>query len=132
MKLRNVFGFVVMAALTGCAINPQDVDKATVKAAFESSTPFEEVYHQLTTPATGEPLCDQVYRSAIYPERGEFRVYYGIQSGGIVTIALVHSAVYGFRSDNGTRIEIRNARETNFGNKAVPALTNFIKTGSCE
>ncbi|ANF24919.1 hypothetical protein PS273GM_07015 [Stutzerimonas stutzeri] len=121
------------AVMSGCAMSPQDADKALVKAAFESSTPFEELYHQLTTPATGELLCDQVYRSAIYPERGEFRVYYGIQSGGLAhTIALVHSVVYGFRSDNGTRIEIRNAQEPAFGTQRVPALTNFIETGRCE
>lgn len=134
MRLKNSLWLAVAAlVLGGCAINPQDADKAEVKAAFDTAMPFEEVYHRLTTPATGEPICDNVYRSAIYPERGEFRVYYGLQSGGMAhTIALVHSVVYGFRSESGTKIEIRNAQEPAFGTQRVPALTNFIKTGNCK
>lgn len=134
MKLKNSLGLAVVAMfLGGCAINPQDADKAEVKAVFETSTPFEEVYHRLTTPATGEQVCDNVYRSAIYPERGEFRVYYGVQSPGVgYTIASVHSVVYGYRRDEGTKIEIRNVLEPAFGTQRVPALTNYIKTGNCE
>lgn len=133
MKLKNTIGLVISSLiLSGCAINPQDTDKAEIKAAFDSPVPFEELYYQLTNPATGVYICDQVYRSAIYPERGEFRIYYGGQSGGIHTIALVHSAVYGTRLADGTRIVIRNAIEPAFGAQRAPALANFIKTGNCE
>lgn len=133
MKLKNILGLVVSAlVLNGCVINPKDADEAKVTAAFESEKPFEELYYQLTNPATNEPICDDIFRSAVYPERGEFRVYYGIVNNLMYAPPLVHSAVYGYRTERGTRIEIRNTIEPKFGKQRSATLVNFIKTGRCE
>lgn len=130
MKLKNSLGLAVVAMiLGGCSTTPQEIDSYPVHESFVVQEPLNELYYRLTTSGSDDIACNQILTSFIYPERGEFRVYYGGNLGyGNI---LINNAVYAKQVGPAVEIDLKKTG-TGFHHKGITQrLTNYIKTGRC-
>lgn len=135
MKLRNTLGLVIAAmTLAGCTATIQDIDATPVHESFVVNEKLEDLYYRLTTTDTKMFACNNISKSVIYPDRGEFRIYYGVDAGGLAGPApMTYNAVYAKKqSETATHIDLKKTKVMMRHEKVTEMVANFVKTGRCE
>ncbi len=134
MKLKNSLGLaVVVLILGGCSTTLQDIDAQPVHESFVVNDTLENLYHRLTTTNSNELACGAVMKSNIYPERQEFRIYYGTNFPSLLgNIQAVNNALFAKAVEGGTAIDLKKTTAVMTHERLTRQLTNFVKTGRCE
>ena len=134
MKLRNTLGLVIAAmTLAGCTATIQDIDATPVHESFVVNEKLEDLYYRLTTGTPEHWYCSQISKSNIYPERGEFRIYYGYDTATLAgSLTTTYNALYGKRLSDQTGIDLKRTTVMPRHGEATRMVANFVKTGRCE
>ncbi|WP_226687229.1 hypothetical protein [Stutzerimonas stutzeri] len=133
MKLKNSLGLAVVAMiLGGCETLPQDLDAMPAHESFVVNEKLNDLYYRLTTVESKEAACRAILSSNIYVDRGEFRIYYGLVSGGLAPVTITTNAVYATKQGDQTAVVLKDGATTLPHNKTTRQLLNFIKTGNCK
>ncbi|WP_434458094.1 hypothetical protein JQR85_05520 [Stutzerimonas urumqiensis] len=133
MKFAGLGLAAVMAVgLTGCVITPKDVDAEPVFSEFTVDEPISDLYYRLTSNQSENEFCNQIHKPMFYPDRGQFRIYYGSTQFGMNGVSpLMLASIHGQAVGDKTKLVMREANIVKEGTVAE-VLTNFIKTGVCE
>lgn len=133
MVYKRVLSVVIAGVvMSGCAKSPIDADQSPVYEQFVLRESPGDLYYRLTTQASDDPVCAGVFKSSYYQERGEFRVYFGLQPGMLSSApSSILGGVYGQRVEGGTKVIVRDAQFGFAHEKFSSQIANFVRTGSC-
>ncbi|GEM_PF-2498909 len=133
IKLKKGLGVALVAMfLGGCETLPQDLDAMPAYESFVVNENFNDLYYRLTTAQSKVTVCRAILSSNIYVDRGEFRIYYGLVSGGIAPVTITTNAVYATKQGDQTAVVLKDGATTLPHNKTTRQLSNFVKTGNCK
>lgn len=134
MKFTRLVSVVLIGAvLGGCASTPKDAESAKVAFQGEVNEKIGDLYYRLTSNQADDEECTRVYRNAYYPERGEFKVYYGMDiSSALGGTPMVMNLISGKATADGKTMIV--VRDTEFGlahGRLTRKLINYATTGKC-
>lgn len=133
MNLIKLVTAVAAAALVGCSTTPQDIDSAPIRESFVVNEKLEDVYYRLTTTMTSDSACGGRLAADIYPERGEFRIFYGANMPTLMgPVVTNHNFVHAKRQGDQTLVDLKKTSSMPISEGYTQRLINFIKTGKCE
>lgn len=134
MKFARLMSVVLIGVvLSGCASTPKDSESAKVAFQGEVNEKVGDLYYRLTSNQADDEECTRVYRNAYYPERGEFKVYYGMDiSSALGATPMVMNMISGKATTDGkTMIIVRDGEHGFVHGRLTRKLISYATTGKC-